>query len=76
MEAYKQFKKDLAVGLVLVMFIMAILELFEADYDSTDGESRSGMSLHIDNMTRCHYLGGKNGGLTPRMTSSGKHFCG
>ncbi len=46
------------------------------DYDSTDMiGKRSGMSLHVDALTGCHWLGGKDGGLTPRMGSDGKQIC-
>jgi len=76
MNVYNRFKTDLAIGLLIFLFISSMLELFEIGYDSTDGTTRSGMSLHIDSMTGCHYLAGSRGGLTPRLTSSGKHFCG
>ena len=44
------------------------------DKDSTDGQDRSGMRLHKDNLTGCHYLSVKDGGITPRLDSSGSHY--
>ena len=45
--------------------------------DSTDGSwsKRSGISLHIDHETGCHYLGTLFGALTPRLDRDGEHIC-
>ncbi len=45
--------------------------------DSTDPENgRSGLVLHIDNLTGCHYISKPFGGvLTPRVDSHGEHVC-
>jgi hypothetical protein len=45
--------------------------------DSTDAGmwDRSGMSLHVDDLTGCHYLSVIFGGLTPRVDAGGKHVC-
>jgi len=34
------------------------------------------LSLYIDEVTSCHYLGTIDGGLTPRMNTKGFHICG
>jgi hypothetical protein len=61
--------------LVLFFATSTILEAC-APKDSTDSEeSRSGMALHIDNLTGCHYLGKSIGGLTPRLDKEGKQIC-
>ncbi len=38
--------------------------------DSTDGQTRSGMMLHVDNLTGCHYLSVRNGGCNSAFRSS------
>ena len=43
--------------------------------DTTDGpDARSGMSLHMDYLTGCQYLG-HSGGLTPRLDVTGDQVC-
>ncbi|MDQ1081414.1 hypothetical protein [Pseudoroseomonas cervicalis] len=46
--------------------------------DSTDPpHGRSGMRLHADNLTGCQYLSVPGGGITPRLTTDGRHMgCG
>ena len=46
----------------------------EFSRDSTDGEERSGMKIHIDNLTGCHYLSTRSGGMNPRISSDGSHY--
>jgi hypothetical protein len=44
--------------------------------DDTDPpEGVSGMDLHIDARTGCHYLSRRSGGLTPRLQADGTHLC-
>jgi len=44
-----------------------------SDRDSTDSEDeRSGMTIHVDNLTGCHYL--NKSSLTPRLTKGGVHY--
>ena len=46
------------------------------DRDSSDPPSgRSGMVIHVDELTQCHYLR-RNSVLTPRMGADGKQLCG
>ncbi len=65
--------KYLAASFVIGLIIVAIFGHF-SDKDSTDSPTtRSGMELHIDNLTGCHYLSRK-GGITPRLSVSGKQY--
>lgn len=44
--------------------------------DSTDRPGgRSGMILHVDHLTGCHYLARVFGGLVPRLDADGNHIC-
>lgn len=45
--------------------------------DSTDESrwGRSGLRLHVDALTGCHYLSTMFGGPTPRLDSEGKQIC-
>ncbi len=62
--------------LVAVFFIATeVADYFRLGYDSTDGKYRSGLGLHVDNMTGCHYLSAKGGGITPRLNPLGHHIC-
>jgi len=73
MEVWEKIKSDLFLFLCVWAIGSALLSLFGYGLDSTDGDRRSGMSLHIDNRTGCHYLGGS--GLTPRLDRNGRHIC-
>ena len=42
--------------------------------DSTDGEARSGLSIHTDALTGCQYLS-RSSNLTPRLGKDGKQLC-
>ena len=44
------------------------------DRDSTDGIERSGMGLYVDQLTGCNYLSVSGGGITPRISSDGRHY--
>jgi len=49
-------------------------------YDSSDNAAEgkiSGMGVHIDNLTGCHYLSGPGVGntLTQRVDTYGNHIC-
>ncbi len=83
MDAYKKFRKDLFIG--LVVYLLIVWWSGGLEYDSTDGDKRSGSvyytdmttlrGIYVDAMTGCHYLQGSRGGLTPRLDSSGQHVC-
>jgi hypothetical protein len=75
MEVYNKIKTDLGFMIILWLAIVLIGDSFEIGWDSTDGQERSGMSLHVDNLTGCHYLGGKSGGITPRLNNNGEQIC-
>ena len=72
------FGKKVAGYLFIVwLFMIALYSVTgRFDYDSTDkGRDRSGLSLFVDNMTGCHYLGNEHGGMTPRLDQNGSHIC-
>lgn len=48
---------------------------FKIGFDDTDGDTRSNMVIRVDNLTKCQYLQGSGGGLTPRLDTRGKHIC-
>jgi len=67
------------IRVIIFTTILLIIESF-SNYlmigkDSTDGENRSNLILHIDNLSGCHYLSSKNGGLTPRLNNKKQHIC-
>ena len=75
MELYNKIKSDLLWFLTFVFVISIVSNFFNYKWDSTDGEERSGMTLHVDNMTGCQYLGRFFGSVTPRLDSNGNHIC-
>lgn len=64
-------------GFIFVFIVLYLLCCLLNPVDSTDYNffHRSNMSLHIDNMTGCHYLSGWSGVLTPRLDADGQHIC-
>lgn len=58
-----------------MFFLTLVLNFFKVGWDSTDGESRSGLGLHTDNLTGCQYLSSPRGGLVPRFDKDGTHIC-
>lgn len=75
MNVYNTIKKDLFWIVVLGFFLTLVLNFFKVGWDSTDGESRSGLGLHTDNLTGCQYLSSLRGGLVPRFDKDGTHIC-
>ena len=75
MEVYEKFKTDLAVGLILLIIIQTLYNWSDFNRDSTDSEKRSGMEIHIDALTGCHYLSKGKSSLLPRNDNNGKHIC-
>lgn len=65
----------LLIGLVFQITLNSVTGYFRIGFDSTDGESRSGMEILIDNQTQCEYLHTPSGGLTPRIARDGKPIC-
>lgn len=63
-------------GLLIFLAITIVVPLFPIGRDSTDAEwpLRSGMKLHVDNLTGCQYLATTGGGITPRLSPQGQHF--
>jgi len=62
---------------IIAVVIMTLMYISFRAIDSTDKSAtqRSGMTLYIDNMTGCHYLGALFGGVTPRLDNTGKQVC-
>lgn len=60
------------LALIIVINIYNIIQ----PRDSTDSNStRSGLGLHVDAKTGCHYLSTARGGITPRYDRNGTHIC-
>ena len=76
MEVYNKFKKDLVLLCIVIMCLQMLYGWFDIGVDDTDGNRRSGVSLRVDAGTRCQYLEGTRGGLTPRLDSENNHICG
>ena len=77
-EFWNQLHIILIVTIMVAFIINALMPWFGFNKtDSTDSEEhgRSGLSLHIDNLTKCHYLSTKDGGLYPRMDKNNTHIC-
>lgn len=65
-----------AILYLLTMLVLTLWLFDEPPYDSTDRPPvRSGMGLHIDSLTGCHYLSRWLGGITPRLDNEGRHIC-
>lgn len=75
MNVYNAIKKDLFWLVAFVFLLTLVLNFFKVGWDSTDGESRSGLGLHTDNLTGCQYLSSPRGGLVPRFGNDGTHLC-
>lgn len=75
MEVYKQIKSDIFWILLLLVLIVIVSNHFRVGFDSTDGESRSGLGLYTDAMTGCQYLSSGGSGITPRLDRDGRHIC-
>lgn len=54
---------------------VGLILFYPADSTDKSQSERSGMSLHVDHETGCHYLGGSWGGITPRVDRDGNHIC-
>ena len=75
MDTYLKIRTDLFRIVITIRLTVLVLNFFKVGWDSTDGEVRSGLRLHTDNLTSCQYLSTPNGDLTPRLDSAGKHIC-
>lgn len=75
MNIYNAIKKDLFWAVVFVVFLTLVFDFFKVGWDNTDGESRSGLGLHTDNLTGCQYLSSPRGDLVPRLDKDGIHIC-
>lgn len=70
--------KWFVIGLVVVAIIGAVSEGMQWGFDGTDDKEhgkRSGITLRTDHGTGCQYLETSDGGITPRLTPEGKHYC-
>lgn len=70
------------VGMVTLLYLgfaeadRALFGVWGYGADSSDAkDKRSGMAIHLDSKTGCHYLASPWGGLTPRLDGAGKHIC-
>lgn len=79
-ELYEKFKKDLSnyvfkIVIVFVIIMFGYYLLYPTDTSDEGRFSRSGLALHIDAKTGCHYVASQYGGITPRLTAEGAHIC-
>ncbi len=74
-DGFKKSLKTLSIYLIIGYAIMFLLRYSAGDFDrdTTDGERRSGMGLHVDAETGCEYLSTMRGGITPRISYDGTH---
>jgi hypothetical protein len=64
----------ICIWLVCIGCAFIVLGAVMSPHDDTDApDRRSGMVLYTDAATGCQYLGNPRGGITPRLTPSGKH---
>ena len=75
-EVGKILGKVIFKGFLIYMITLLCLHWFTGGFerDSTDGEDRSGMKIHIDNLTGCHYLSTSGGAMHSRVSASGDHY--
>ena len=59
---------------VWIFLYWAVMVLLPRDTTDPPG-GRSGISLYVDSLTGCHYLGTLFGGLTPRLDAEGEQIC-
>jgi len=61
----------------IYLIVTTLLNFLPIERDDSDGSwpNRSGLSVYTDQLTGCQYLGA-NGGLTPRISSTGIHQLG
>ena len=75
----EDFFKPLMFHIFIAIIILTAWSWFIGAYDkdSTDSEDkRSGMSLHVDNLTGCEYLSTAQGGIHPRLSADGETHRG
>jgi hypothetical protein len=74
-KLWEKIKNDFLGILLGALLFSGGIHLFNYGVDSTDdlNGSRSGMTLHVDFKTGCHYL--VRGGITPRLDKDGSHIC-
>lgn len=75
--AYREFRLDLCVVLILLFLWGVGVDFMKIGLDTTDTSdgARSGMDLRTDHGTGCQYLESTGGGLTPRLGRDGKQVC-
>jgi hypothetical protein len=62
------------IGIITVILQSPISR--PAVYDSSDyPPGHSGVRIHVDALTGCHYLSTSRGGVTPRLNTAGNHIC-
>lgn len=75
METYERVKRDATWVIVGALLIGFIYNYSSMGRDTTDGDSRSGLGLYVDELTRCQYLSAGGKGITPRLDADGQHIC-
>lgn len=63
-------------SLTCLAFAILLSCLDGSPRDDTDSPgSRSGLRLHVDARTGCHYLSRHGSGLAPRLQADGRQLC-
>lgn len=70
-------KKKSATPWWLILFViwLAMIALWPVDSTDRGRWSRSGLRLHVDAATGCHYVSTMFGGPTPRLDANGGQIC-
>jgi hypothetical protein len=76
MKTMRELKRSMITKIlfVLVVFLL-IIRLAPLDSSDYSWKQRSGLSVHVDELTGCHYLSKFLGGVTPRFDSDGNQVC-
>ncbi len=66
--------KQNIIATLLIMLVISAMVLNNGKDTSDSPNGWSGLTVHLDYQTGCHYLT-RRGGLTPRLDRSGNHIC-
>ena len=63
-----------ALGFILLLYVIALVVPNPKD-DTDPPDGRSGLTLHIDYRTGCHYISRLLSQPIPRLDREGNHIC-
>lgn len=72
-KAHMKTLKEIGIMILVGVALSTAIGFISGDFDkdSTDGQERSGLKLHRDQLTGCEYLSTLKGSLYPRLTGDG-----